>query len=149
MEWIRLDHIIREVCCDFWPLFINAQKDLQTDGLDQKLEILGNRDTVYRAVRNLLENALAHSPTKTPVKIMLNGRRLSVKDCGDPISESEQDKIFERFQRAGHSAPSGGAGLGLPIVKRTMDLHGGTLHLEAAKEGNAFILEFPAPEDRE
>ncbi len=149
MERIRLDQVTSEVCRDFWPLFIEAQKDLQTDGLDQNLEILGNRDAVYRAVRNLLENALAHSPAKTPVKIMLNGRRLSVKDCGDPISESEQDKIFERFQRTGHSGPSGGAGLGLSIVKRTMDLHGGTLHLEAAKEGNAFILEFPAPEDRE
>lgn len=143
MEKIRLDQIINQVCRDFWPFFIDAQKELQTEGLDQKSEILGNQDAVYRAIRNLLENALTHSPAKTPVKIELEDRKIKVKDYGNPISVSEQKKIFERFQRAKHSGPSGGAGLGLSIVKRTMDLHGGNVHYETSEKGNAFILEFP------
>lgn len=144
MENIRLDEIVSEVCRDLWPLFIKKEKKLKTQGFDHPAEIRGNRDAVYRAIRNLLENALVHSPAKTPVEVTLDGRQIIIRDHGPTIAKDRRKQIFERFYRGDSSVSSGGAGLGLAIVKRTMALHGGSARVEPLDPGNAFILEFPA-----
>lgn len=144
MEKTRLDMITSDVCRDLWPLFIKQEKELKTQGLDHAVEIYGNRDAVYRAVRNLLENALVHSPAKTPVEVTLDNRQITIRDHGPAIDKDKRERIFERFHRGDSSVSSGGAGLGLAIVKRTMALHGGSAHVEPLDTGNAFILEFPA-----
>lgn len=142
-EAIRLDRVVGDVCRDLWPLFIDAGRELRTDGLETPSHINGNRDALYRAVRNLLENAMIHAPAKTPVEVTLADQEVIIRDYGATIEESKRVHIFERFQRGDHTVSASGSGLGLSIVKRTMEIHGGNARVEAREPGNAFILTFP------
>jgi signal transduction histidine kinase len=96
-----------------------------------------------RAVRNLAENALRHTPVGTEVEIVLDeNANVSVLDQGEGISDSERELIFQRFWRRNHHS-SGSAGLGLSIVKRIMETHAGTIELKQRPGGGAeFILHF-------
>jgi len=69
---------------------------------------------------------------------------LVVKDQGIGIDPADQLQIFERFERAVSSRNYGGLGLGLFIVKRIVEAHGGTISVESRPgEGAAFRVELP------
>lgn len=88
------------------------------------------------ALRNLIENALAHTPADTPVHLgmRLAGDRLeiSVEDQGCGIAETELPRVKERFFR-GRSGASGGSGLGLSIADEAAARMGATLRLETER----------------
>jgi signal transduction histidine kinase len=72
------------------------------------------------------------------------GARLVVRDHGIGIAPSDQPQIFERFERAVSSRNYGGLGLGLYIVKRIVEAHGGTIAVESTPGvGSAFAVELP------
>jgi signal transduction histidine kinase len=98
---------------------------------------------VHRAVRNLVENALNHTPAETDVEVDVGGdATVSVLDHGSGIAPADRERIFERFWR-GSGKKSGGAGLGLSIVKRIVETHGGSLTVkERPAGGTAFTLKF-------
>ena len=79
-----------------------------------------------------------------------DGVEVSVADTGVGIAESDQDRIFESFERGGGGRQSG-AGLGLSLVKRLIELHGGRVTLDSqAGEGTCvtcFIPASPPPQD--
>jgi signal transduction histidine kinase len=73
--------------------------------------------------------------------------RLQITDDGPGIPEAELKRIFDRFYRAQgqRAGDSGGAGLGLAIAQRLVDLHGGTMRAENVAEGRGarFTIELP------
>ncbi|HUL59423.1 MAG TPA: ATP-binding protein, partial [Anaeromyxobacteraceae bacterium] len=82
---------------------------------------------------------------------------IEVRDRGIGIAAADQRQIFERFERAVSSRNYGGLGLGLYIVRRIVEAHGGTIRVESEPgEGAAFFVDLPlraaprppAPEDR-
>ncbi len=91
-----------------------------------------DRALLQRAVGNLIENALAHTPPggRIALSASLEGERLrlQVEDSGCGIAPEHLPSIFDRFYRVdrSRSAATGGAGLGLSIVKSIAELHGGT-----------------------
>ena len=99
-----------------------------------------------RAIRNLVENALKHTPGGTDVEIVVGAdATIAVLDRGEGIPPAKRELIFERFWRRDRRG-SGGAGLGLSIVKRIMDAHGGTVTVADAPAGGAlFTLHFASP----
>jgi two-component system, OmpR family, sensor kinase len=105
----------------------------------------GDRDALLRAVRNLLDNALAVADTVTvEVAQTPDGPTMSVADDGPGIPAEERERIFEPFVRLSRS-PRDGTGLGLAIVRRTIESHGGTVTCEACPDGGArFTLRLPA-----
>lgn len=113
-------------------------------------EIVGEPEHIYRALLNLLDNAVKYSPAGGRIEITCGKAaqelRLSVKDYGPGIPAEHQPRIFERFYRV-HKARSrelGGTGLGLSIVKHIMEIHGGRVELKsAAGQGAEFTLIFP------
>jgi len=102
------------------------------------------------ALANLLLNAANHTPAGTPIEVsaqMANDQLvLSVADRGPGIPPEWLPRIFDKFFRA-PTAPTGGSGLGLTIVKGFVEAHGGTITATNRPGGGVmFTLNFPQPE---
>lgn len=98
---------------------------------------------------NLLSNAIKFSPKDTAVRVTVTGDdgespRIIVKDEGPGFTEADRDKLWQRFTRLS-ARPTGGetsTGLGLSIVKRLVEMMGGSISLESAPgEGATFAIE--------
>jgi len=110
----------------------------------------GDPDLLDQALLNVLKNAVAHTSDGAHITLVCEADakhvRLSVTDDGPGIPESELARIFDRFYRAQGPRPSdsGGAGLGLAIAQRLVDLHGGTIRAENVPGAGArFTIELP------
>jgi two-component system, OmpR family, sensor kinase len=119
--------------------------------LEGPLPLEGNPDELHRLVRNLLENAIRHTPEKTTVE--LTARRdddqalLEVIDDGPGIPADMEDEVFDRFVRGegpADTAAGGGSGLGLAIVRAVAEAHGGTVSAGRSTYGGArFSVRLP------
>lgn len=104
---------------------------------------------VLQVLLNLVGNAIRYSPDNSQIWIRLEDAgaraRLIVADQGPGLSEEQQAKVFEKFERLGRSGEDGGSGLGLYISRRLARAMGGELSVESAPgQGARFILEVPA-----
>lgn len=143
MKMVDLSELVSRVCQDLWPLFIKEQRELRVHGVDAPVFVMGDSDLIYRAIRNLLDNTLEHTPAKTPVEVTLEGTSVKVRDYGLTIPEAKRENIFDRFRRGTNGDGQAGAGLGLSIVSKTMAVHNGAAVVEAGDDaGNVFILDF-------
>ena len=104
---------------------------------------------VERALSNLLDNALRHTPAGGRVDVEVaraDGGSVSVavRDSGEGIAPEVAPRVFERFARADQARSSAGAGLGLAIVKRIAELHGGSVRVESVLgAGSTFTITLP------
>jgi signal transduction histidine kinase len=124
-----------------------AGKTIQVQA-DGAVTVSGCAETIGQAINNLVENAISHTPAGMPVEITVTGGAhpaITVRDHGPGIPEAERDLVFQRFWRADRRREKG-AGLGLSIVRRAMELHGGAVRVMDAPGGGAcFTLEFRPP----
>ena len=119
--------------------------------LEGPLTLEGNPDELHRLVRNLLENAVRHTPERTTVE--LTARRdgdealLEVIDDGPGIPAGMESQVFDRFVRAegpSDTAGGGGSGLGLAIVRAVAESHGGSVSADRSTYGGArFSVRLP------
>jgi len=110
----------------------------------------GDIAMIQRVLENLLENALNHTPPGGSIRLGFategNQVIVTVQDSGRGMHPEELQHVFERFYRVEKSrtAGNGGAGLGLSIAKRIIDLHGGSISVQSAvNRGTTFT--FPIP----
>ena len=102
-----------------------------------------------RAINNLVENAVRHTPAGGSIVISILGSSVAVKDTGAGISSEHLPRVFDRFYRADPSRSSEGVGLGLALVKSIMELHDGTAQIESElNRGTTVTLNFPDEEQR-
>lgn len=105
---------------------------------------------IEQVLNNLVSNALKYSPPGEAVELSVEGNRdgvvISVSDHGVGIAPEDQANVFAPFRRVGSSADSvPGAGLGLSVVQRIVEAHGGRVQLESAVgRGSKFSVELPA-----
>lgn len=134
----------------------DIQLHVQSDPSD--IEIIADEQILREVLDNLISNAVKYSPLGKNVFINStavsyegkNTVRVAVKDEGQGISEEDQKKMFGKFQRL-TAKPTGGehsTGLGLSIVKKLVEMMGGSVWCESVGigQGATFIVEFPAPE---
>ncbi|MET0406004.1 MAG: ATP-binding protein, partial [Cystobacter sp.] len=117
-------------------------------------QVTGDEDRLAQVVQNLVTNALKYSPEGSPVGVTLRGEGaevlLRVVNEGPPIPADKLAIIFEPMQRATAELDKAGrsVGLGLYIVKRIVDAHGGRIEVASTpREGTRFTVWLPRAED--
>ncbi|GAB5603823.1 hypothetical protein FJNA_23490 [Thermus sp. FJN-A] len=112
--------------------------------------VYGDPDWLYQAVLNVLHNAVKYTPEGGRVSLrLLVGRErygIAIADTGPGIPKEEQAKVFEPFYRASTRGEAEGTGLGLALVKRVLEAHGGEVRLRSRLgRGSTFLLLLPRP----
>jgi signal transduction histidine kinase len=125
-------------------------KNLSVTVAGGALAVHADKDRIHQVVTNLLSNAIKYTPDGGEIRIDVKedprGGALVVEDNGIGILESEQSLIFERFYRTDKSRTrkTGGAGIGLAIVKSIVSAHGGTIAVESRDpHGSRFTVTLP------
>jgi signal transduction histidine kinase len=129
------------------PLALRQNRSVALTGATEPVWVKGNAEMIRRAIRNLVENGLRHTPPGTTVEVYIDGKGgVEVSDEGPGVPLSERELIFRRFWRRDRRG-TGGAGLGLAIVRRIVDAHGGAIAVGDGETGGAnFSIQFtPAP----
>lgn len=147
-DLVDLGHLARDMAAFMAPIALKDGKMLEVTGYSKPVFIKGSEETLRQAFRNLVENALRYTPKGKRVTIDISSdATVKIIDQGKGIAEDQLQNIFKRFLRADQN-PGGGAGLGLSIVKRTVEAHGGTVQAENGKKAGAiFTLTFPLVEE--
>lgn len=111
--------------------------------------VLANESSIQRVLSNILDNALTYTEEgeiQVAVLVKADRVRIAIKDTGIGMRDDEKDRIFERFFRAdkARSVHTGGAGLGLSIAKRIIEIHQGSIQVESdPRAGTIFTIELP------
>ena len=138
---------LRAICAELAefaaPLAIAQDKSIALSGTEGPVWINGNAEMLSRAIRNLVENAINHSPPGTTVEIVVDeAGMVHVLDEGPGIKDDDRELIFRRFWRRDRRR-AGGAGLGLSIVQRIAEAHAAAVEVENRPTGGAnFSLRF-------
>ncbi|UGY23273.1 HAMP domain-containing histidine kinase [Bradyrhizobium septentrionale] len=124
--FVRVDLVAaaRSVAADLAPLAIAAGYELSLDSATDRVETLGDRAALERALTNLVQNAIQHGGRRGTITIHVgSAATIDVSDEGDGIPRDQRTRIFDPFYRL---APlDRGAGLGLNMVREIARLHGG------------------------
>jgi len=143
-EQVNLTELGLEVVSLLAPIALADHRSLAYLAGPEPVWVRGNADMLFRALRNLIENAIRHSPADHSVDVEVTlPAIIRVKDRGPGIKPAERTVIFQRFWRRDRQA-KGHSGLGLAIVAKIVQLHGGIIAVADREGGGAeFCLEFP------
>jgi signal transduction histidine kinase len=115
----------------------------------QQLNVYGDASLLSQLFSNLLSNAVKYSPDGARIEVAAaqdDGEVVvSIKDHGIGIPEGDQERVFERYFRAGNTSGISGSGVGLSLVRSIVDLHKGDISLESTEgKGSRFTLRLPS-----
>ena len=112
----------------------------------KELELYGDKDLLFQAYANLVDNAIKFTPDNGNIFIRTfekyNSLGIEVTDTGSGIPEADKNKIFDRFYRDDKSRSSSGTGLGLSLVLAVVSLHHGRIEVINLDPGLKIITYF-------
>ncbi|MFZ0468191.1 MAG: HAMP domain-containing sensor histidine kinase [Thiogranum sp.] len=115
--------------------------------LDVRPVFKGDRDLLFQALANLLDNAIKYAPPQSEISCRLeaadDGARLVLSDKGPGIPASQRENVFQRFFRLEQSRTTPGNGLGMSLVQAVMQLHHLRLELHDNEPGLKVVIAFP------
>jgi two-component system sensor histidine kinase KdpD len=146
-EWHLVETLIGRVL---------VETELQRDGREVKVfidrglpRVQIDSNLVQLALRQLVDNALKYSPRKSAIDVRaeLSGENLSISvhNEGEPLSEAEQARIFDKFYRGQNVRRQvAGTGMGLSVARDILLAHGGDVYLNGSNQrGTEFVLTIP------
>jgi signal transduction histidine kinase len=142
---------LSEIASEVVELFDAAaeEKHAHLDAVvDQRVFVTGDRDLLFDAVANLVDNAIKHGREagRVTVEVTQNGGALiSIADDGPGIPTNERQNVFKRFYRLERNRRTAGNGLGLSLVAAVARLHGASIEMADNAPGLKFRLRFPEP----
>ena len=135
---VQLDELVRDAVEFYAPEAESRQQSIGAAVLPSTVN--GDRNLIFQAIANLLDNALKFAPERGEVRaeLEIEGRmaKLTVRDSGPGVEAEHRERLTERFFRAPGSEAVAGTGLGLTLVQAIVAAHQGTL--EFANEGGGF-----------
>ena len=160
VENVSLDVVITTVVDDLESVaqnnMVNVQVNTQIDAHSdtqsevQNLTVKGNANLLYRAIYNLVENAIRYNRREGSVNIALEteGQEclVTIADTGVGIAPEQRELVFEPFYRVNKSRSRefGGAGIGLSLVKTILKRHGASITVsENTPQGSVFTIRIP------
>jgi PAS domain S-box-containing protein len=152
LELIPLDlgHVIVEVCDSVAETVKRRELTIALDLPPDVPTVYADRNRIIQVLTNLVSNAYRYTPAGGTITISARavngGVQVDVSDTGIGIDRADWEKIFERFYRVDHPLvrQQSGTGLGLPIVKSLVEMHGGKLWLESELgKGSTFSFVLP------
>ena len=156
VEDVSLDSVIKTVVDDLESVaqnnMVNVQIDIQPKAQSeaQTFIVKGNTNLLYRALYNLVENAIRYNNEEGSVNITLETRGqegvIIIADTGVGIAPEQRELVFEPFYRVNKSRSRefGGAGIGLSLVKTILKRHGASITVsENNPQGSVFTIRIP------
>ena len=156
VEDVSLDSVVKTVVDDLESVaqnnMVNVQIDIQPKAQSeaQNLTVKGNANLLYRAIYNLVENAIRYNHKEGSVNIALEteGQEclVTIADTGVGIAPEQRELVFEPFYRVNKSRSRefGGAGIGLSLVKTILKRHGASITVsENNPQGSVFTIRIP------
>lgn len=138
---VQLQDILKDVIDFYEPLA--EEKNITLTSQTIQANIQGDRDLLFQAYANLIDNALKFTPSGGTIAITLTRHekeiRIIIEDTGPGIRDEDKKKIFTRFFRAEESRTTNGTGLGLSLVSAVIALHNGTVNAENMYPGLKII----------
>jgi len=153
-QQLHLETLARDVVLGFDASLRQHHLSWRIEAADDGLVVVGDAGRLGQVIGNIVDNAIRCARAGSTIGLALTRRgesvRLAVNDVGESIDDGSLPHIFERFFRADPSRArgSGGAGIGLAIVKELVAAHGGTVGAESDADGVTVWFELPlrAPE---
>lgn len=128
-ETVALRTVMQDVVDLYEPLA--EEKNVTLDVSLAPQDMTGDRDLLFQAFANLLDNAVKFTPDGGNISIALrDGPEIVIADTGPGIPEHDRKRVFERFYRGEASRTTQGSGLGLSLVAAVVELHRGRIALE-------------------
>jgi signal transduction histidine kinase len=133
---VHLTELLSSLAADY-QFLVDGHRIQMDINLPSQLVIHGDAEKLNRAFSNILDNAIKYNVDGGRIEVVGNVSdtqvNVTVSNTGPGIAETEVVKVFEQFYRAekSRSIQHGGSGLGLTIVKRIIELHGGKVKLES------------------
>ena len=144
-EVVDLTEFVRKILAEIAPLAHAADRDLELDS-PGKVPAMVSTSALEEAIRNLVDNALRHTPPGSTVSVSVRpGATIEVRDRGPGVPLELREQVFEPFWSAACKS-QGSAGLGLAIVREALQLHGGSVEIADAAGGGA-IFRLVLPQD--
>ncbi len=150
-EFVSLDEVVDDVLVLLAPKIREARAEIHRMDLP---EIVGHRDMLVILLQNLIENAIVYRSAARPevhIRSAFEDGKwiITVEDNGVGLPLGDVSKLFEPFERAHAGEHVGGFGLGLALVKRAVEIHGGEVWADTNQTmGAAFHFSLPASMDR-
>ena len=142
--------LTRRVVAEMEPTAKERDVTLSVQAPPTSSTVMLDADRISQALRNLIDNALRHTPRdgRVVVDVSPGTKRMtvSVTDTGEGITPEDLPHVFDRFYRAdgSRSRATGGSGLGLAIVKQLVEAHGGHVWAES-EQGRGSVFSFSLP----
>ena len=140
---IQLDEQLRQTILRMEPVW--SRRNIEWDLQIGPARIRSDADLLGQVWTNLLDNAIKFSPEGSVIRVQLtagaDGVRVTIADRGIGMDAETVSRIFDAFYQADRSRSQGGVGLGLSLVRRILDLLGGTIDVQSEKgKGSAFTV---------
>ena len=148
-EPVRLDRLLEELVADSSLEAESRGSQVRLAGA-QPATVEGDAELLRRAIENVIRNAIRHAPSGSAVEagMEVTGGRVTVRirDYGPGVPEEALPRIFDAFYRVetDRDRASGGAGLGLSIARRAVELHKGTIRARNTEPGLVVEIDLPA-----
>jgi heavy metal sensor kinase len=150
-EAFDVDSLLRE-SVELVAVLADEKKQRVSLDLPDRIAITADKVLLRRAILNVLDNAIKYTPPGGRIRISARTEprdlvQIEIQDDGPGIPSDDRERVFGRFVRLGddRSRTTGGAGLGLAIVRWVIDAHRGSVRIEDADPGCRIVMTLPRP----
>lgn len=143
-EEVDMGRVVHDVVELYEPVAEQKSQTIAQSG-ERSVMVRGDRDLLFQALANLLDNAIKYSPESSTIAVTLGLDAITLCDSGPGIAAVERERVFQRFYRADASRSTAGSGLGLSLVRAVAKVHRMEIELGENDPGLCVTMRFCTP----